>query len=112
MTYTNESVARLVDSIWSALEAHYCKKYNEPVTTILEIASISKLDLKNVLSSLTLETPRVCEWKDGSSRRGGPECFESGCGMTYSYGTRKTFKFCPYCGGEIKEATLTIEVPE
>ena len=92
MTYTKESVERLVEACRTQATIY-------PATSMLLVA---------VLSSLTLETPRVCEWKDGSSRRGGPECFESGCGMTYSYGTRKTFKFCPYCGGEIKEATLTI----
>ncbi len=45
-----------------------------------------------------------CEWEEVSRI---PYHYKTGCGATSNYGPYKLFeqgdKFCPYCGGEIKE---------
>jgi len=41
--------------------------------------------------------PKECEWKQDEF----PERYNSGCGVDFILQT--DFKFCPYCGGKIKE---------
>jgi hypothetical protein len=73
MTYTKESVERLVEACRTQATIY-------PATSMLLVAA---------LSSLTLETPRV---KDETKADGGDGTIRL---------VRRSP--CPYCGGEIKE---------
>lgn len=102
MTYTNESVERLVEAVTRLLISI------RPLN-LIPISELNELAMTH--SELTLETPRMCEYKLMSDLDETDELILSCSEGSVVYLRHwRTFKFCPYCGGEIK--TLTIEVPE
>ena len=108
MTYTNESVERLVEAVRMAVneqaedDALWFDERNIGAAYIQQELRRLHHIIETALSSLTLETPRVCEFEKYDDRSG--MYYTTTCGHEIDDNeTSDTFKFCPYCGGEIKE---------